>query len=56
VLRVSLTDGVYVCVCCMPVQTHEGDMRLVSVYVPTNHVYVGECVGLVHECEYRKPS
>lgn len=24
-------------------QTHEGDMRLVSVYVPTNHVYVGEC-------------
>lgn len=24
------------------VQTHEGDMRLVSVYVPTNHVYVGE--------------
>jgi uncharacterized membrane protein len=23
-------------------QTHEGDMRLVSVYVPTNHVYVGE--------------
>jgi hypothetical protein len=25
------------------VQTHEGDMRLVSVYVPTNHVYVGEC-------------
>lgn len=22
-------------------QTHEGDMRLISVYVPTNHVYVG---------------
>lgn len=28
-------------------QTHEGDMRLVSVYIPTNHVYVGECAVVV---------
>lgn len=23
-------------------QTHEGDMRLTAVYIPTNHVYVGD--------------
>lgn len=37
-----LTCGLVVLLLLL-LQTHEGDMRLVSVYVPTNHVYVGEC-------------
>lgn len=27
---------------CPLLQTHEGDVRLTVVYIPTNHVYVGD--------------
>lgn len=42
-------------VLCWAVQSEKGDMSLYSVYVPTNHIYVGD-VFLMGEVDIIKPN
>lgn len=41
--------------CCIALQTDKGDEELCSVYVPTNHLYIGD-IFLVNSAEIIRPN
>lgn len=51
----NISIHVYICLLCLLLQRDDGDEELCSVFVPTNHLYIGD-IFLVSSNEIIRPN